>query len=75
MSTRSRINPAAIASRINSVQNRHKRLNDLVAREQGKPLPDTWVLQTLKRKKLQLKDLLHRYEGLQRTLSRGDATT
>ena len=71
MNEQTRINARTIASRINFVQRRHRRLHDLVSEEQRKSLPDPWALQTLKRERLRLKDILRRYEGLQRTLSRG----
>lgn len=71
MGLTTRINEATIASRIAYVRRRHSRLQDLVAAEQRKSVPDPWILQTLKRERLRLKDVLHRYEGLQRTLSRG----
>ncbi|MEM9331657.1 MAG: DUF465 domain-containing protein [Pseudomonadota bacterium] len=70
MIIRKRITASSIATRIDSVKRRHRRLKELVAAEQRKRLPDEWVLKTLKRERLEMKDVLTQYEGLLRTLSR-----
>ena len=60
MTIQTRIKSAAVVSRIEAMQRRHRRLDDRVAQEHRRPQPDMSVLQTLKREKLQLKDEIHR---------------
>jgi len=64
----------ALSARIEAVRKRHRMLDDRIAAEHQQPLPDTFLLQRLKRRKLQLKEVLERYDGLIRTLSRGRVT-
>jgi len=44
--------------RIRRLRNLHRRLELLIREEQGKPRPDTLLMQDLKRRKLQVKDEL-----------------
>ncbi len=68
------IKRSVMPSRIEALLRRHRRLDERVAAEHGRPQPDAMVLQMLKREKLRLKDELTRYEGLMRTLARRRAT-
>jgi len=69
--TRRRVIP--LKSRIEALRARHGKLEARIETEHQRPLPDTSVLQRLKREKLHLKDELARYDGLSRTLTRGRA--
>lgn len=75
MKLKTRINARTIASRLDIFQQRHRHLDNLVEEEEKKPAPDRLSLQMLKRERLRLKDLLRRYEGLKRTLSRSGVLT
>lgn len=66
--------PSVLAARIAAVRQRHRQVDESVRSEQIRPMPDASALQSLKRRRLQLKDELQRYEGLVRTLSRGRIT-
>lgn len=70
-----RITPSTIALRMDIVEQRHKQISEQVVKEERKIIPDALTLQNLKRKKLRLKDILQRYEGLRNTLARGLVTT
>jgi len=61
----------ALKARIEALRARHGALEARIGAEHRRPLPDTSVLQKLKREKLRLKDELARYDGLSRTLARG----
>ena len=65
----------ALKSRIEALRSRHGKLESRIEVEHRRPLPDTSVLQRLKREKLRLKDEISRYDGLARTLARGRAAT
>lgn len=73
MTQRKFINAATIASRIEFVLRRQRRLNALLDSEHQKPAPDPWILQMLDREQIRMKEILGRYEGLHQTLSRGRA--
>jgi hypothetical protein len=75
MTLQTPIKPASLASRIDALRRRHRRIDSHVASEHGRPRPDSTVLQALKRERLRLKDQLRRYEGLLQTLPRGQAAT
>lgn len=62
---------ARLASRLVAIGRRHRELEERIAEVERRPLPDQLTLRRLKRDKLRLKDEMHCYEGLLRTLSRG----
>jgi hypothetical protein len=43
-----------------SLQARHQELEEAIEQERGRPLPDTLLVQMLKRQKLRIKDKLYR---------------
>ena len=45
---------------INSLSNKHAQLDDLIAREAQRPMPDWMLLAQLKKEKLKLKEALAR---------------
>ncbi|MEM9012664.1 MAG: YdcH family protein [Pseudomonadota bacterium] len=62
-----------LSVRIDAMRRRHREIDSSVAAEQRRPYPDTALLQALKRRRLRLKDALLRYEGVLRTVARGQA--
>lgn len=56
--------------RMAELQSRHHDLKARIAKELKRPLPCSVQLQTLKRRRLQIKDELTRHEGLLRMLDR-----
>jgi len=70
MSMMRMIKTGTMSAKIEALRKRHRMLDDRIAVEHQRPLPDMSVLQRLKRHKLRLKDELERYEGVIRTLSR-----
>ncbi len=67
-----RKSPAALSNRLLAIRRRHRAIDDRVAREHRRPVPDASLLQRLKRERLRLKDEFARMEGLLSTLSRGE---
>lgn len=65
----------SVASRIAALRLRHRKIDERVSWEHGRPQPDIVVLKTLKRERLRLKDELHRYEGLLQSLTHGRPAT
>jgi hypothetical protein len=65
---------ASLEAHIAALQGRHHDLEERIAREQRRPAPDASLLQTLKRRKLLIKDDMTRFEGVLRSLRpRGQA--
>lgn len=48
----------SLNNHLSIINNRVKRLNHLISRECGRPLPDSLVISDLKRRRLQLEDML-----------------
>lgn len=56
----------SVQARVAALRGRHMALEDRIALEQRRPAPDAARLQSLKRRKLRVKDEMARYEGVLR---------
>lgn len=73
MKTQSRIRRLSIEARMAKLRSRHSYVKNKIAEELKRPAPCSIALQHLKRRRLQIKDVIARYDGLLRTL--GASTT
>ncbi len=48
----------SLSTRLNIINNRVRQLNHLIGREIGRPLPNSLIVSDLKRRRLQLEDML-----------------
>ena len=53
----------SIEARVQAIRARHKAVDERLRYEQGRPMPRSEWIRSLKRDKLRLKDLLVRLEG------------
>ncbi|MFQ6550210.1 YdcH family protein [Aestuariibius sp. 2305UL40-4] len=60
----------SLAARIAALSDRHDRLDQAIAEESRRPLPDLYKLRSFKRAKLRLKDEITSHQGILKTLSR-----
>ena len=60
----------SLAARIAALSDRHDRLDQAIAEESRRPLPDLYKLRSFKRAKLRLKDEIASHQGILKTLSR-----
>ncbi|MFD1511077.1 YdcH family protein [Lacimonas salitolerans] len=59
---------ASVSARVAALQTRKQTLEDEIAAEEKRPMPDAARLRHLKARKLRIRDQLARYDGVLRTL-------
>ncbi|MDW4497151.1 YdcH family protein [Sulfitobacter sp. D35] len=68
MTSRARIKPFSVETRLAKLRARHQELKARINQERQRPAPCSISLQTLKRKRLIIKDEIARFDGLLRTI-------
>ncbi len=53
----------SLAAHVSSLETKHAKLEDLIAEESHRPMPDFTVVQTLKKQKLLIKEELQRLDA------------
>lgn len=63
-----RVRVFSIKARVANLRHRHHEVKTKIAEELKRPAPCSMALQSLKRRRLQIKDEITRYDGVLRTL-------